>query len=537
MVLAVLLASSNRVVSRDELIERVWNGSPPPAAKTSLFTYLSHLRGELGSGAIEHLDGGYLVKADLNNLDALKFTNLMDAGSASLSSDPVAAAGSFDRALRLWRGAPFGDLGDEPALLMAAVHLEELRLVAEERRIDVYLMLGRHESLVGQLSNLVKQNPFRERFLSQLMVALYRSSRQADALRVFAEARGRFAEELGVDPSPPVWALEERILSHDPGLLYHPDQALSIGVGEMEPVGATLAPPGSAAAMSPLSPRKLRKSEPRPADRIAPMRTKRWRRVVTMIVGVLMVGSLAGVLTWSPRTSRTGCVPLPVLPTAWWSGDNTSSDVMGIHDASLVGDVRYGEGLVNEAFLLSGRGYVDVPHDPSLDPAATDFTLDLWVRFNSTTGEQVLAEKNIQNTNTTHIGWSFTKLPDGSLGFFSGGSSGAFGVVSEPRQIATGRWIHLAVVRRLDTLELFVDGYTEGFTEDPEAMFLDIVSTSSLKLGHRGNPIDTPGSVDASDKYLIGNIDEVHMWAGTALSAAEIGSLADAGAAGACPPA
>lgn len=250
-------------------------------------------------------------------------------------------------------GPAFGDLGDEPALLMEAAHLEELRLVAEERRIDVYLMLGRHEFLVGELSNLVKQNPFRERFLSQLMVLLYRSGRQADALRVFAEARGRFAEELGVGPSPPVWALEEQSYLTIPASCIPPDQALSIGVREMEPVGATLAPPGTVVAISPLSPYELRKSEPRPADRIAPMRTKRWRRVVTLIVGVLVVGGLAGVLTWSPRASRTGCVPLPILPTAWWSGDNTSKDVMGIHDASLVGDVRYGEGLVNEAFLCS----------------------------------------------------------------------------------------------------------------------------------------------------------------------------------------
>ncbi|HEX6299670.1 MAG TPA: AfsR/SARP family transcriptional regulator [Acidimicrobiia bacterium] len=301
MVLAVLLASSNRVVSRDELIERAWNGSPPPAAKTSLFTYLSHLRGELGSDAIEHVDGGYLVKADPNNLDALEFAHLMDSGSASLSSDPAGAAKLFDRALRLWRGPPFGDLGDEPALSLDRTHLEELRLVAEEKRIDAYLTLGRHETVVGELSTLVEQNPFRERFLSQLMVALYRSGRQADALRVFAEARRRFAEELGVDPSPPLWALEERILSHDSALLYPPDQALPIGARDLQPMSAALISQKTAVAGLSKSPGEYFAWEAPSAEGTTPMRSKRWRRAVTMIIGALIVGGFAGLVMWSSR--------------------------------------------------------------------------------------------------------------------------------------------------------------------------------------------------------------------------------------------
>jgi DNA-binding SARP family transcriptional activator len=303
MVLAVLFASSNRVVSRDELIERAWNGSPPPAAKTSLFTYVSHLRGELGSDAIKQLDGGYLVKVDPDNLDALEFARLIDSGSASLSSNPAGAAESFDRALRLWRGPPFGDLGDEPALLLERAHLVELRLVAEEKRADAYLMLGRHETVVGELSSLVEQNPFRERFLSQLMVALYRSGRQADALRVFSDARRRFAEELGVDPSPPVWALEERILAHDSALLFPPDQALSIGARGVQPVTSTLAPQETAVARLPQSPGEYFESEAPAAGETAPKRAKRWRRFVAVIVGVLIVGGLAGAVTWSTRDS------------------------------------------------------------------------------------------------------------------------------------------------------------------------------------------------------------------------------------------
>jgi DNA-binding SARP family transcriptional activator len=335
MVLAVLLASSNRVVSRDELIERAWNGSPPPAAKTSLFTYLSHLRAELGSDAIEHVDGGYLVRVDPKNLDALEFAQLIDSGSASLSSDPTGAAKSFDRALRLWKGLPFGDLGDEPTLLLERAHLAELRLVAEEKHIDASLMLGRHEKVVGELSTLVEQNPFRERFLSQLMVALYRSGRQADALRVFAEARRRFAEELGVDPSPPLWALEERILSHDSALLYPHDQALSIGARELQPVNAsTLAPPQTAATgVLPERPGEYFESESLSPEGTAPMPTKRRRRAVIMIIGALIVGSLVGVAAWGLRDSGS----FELIGT-WTTTECAQRRGVGTLNCSLGGD-------------------------------------------------------------------------------------------------------------------------------------------------------------------------------------------------------
>lgn len=216
MVLAVLLANANRVVSQGALIEAVWSGEPPDAAKATLQSYVSLLRKELG-GEIQRDGDGYRVVA-ADRLDASRFEHLVAEGRAKLDADPAVALVILQEALALWYGLPYGDLGGEPALTAEVVRLEELRLSAVEHRIQADLAVGNQGQVIGELETLVRENPFRERLRELQMLAFYRSGRQAEALRAYQRARTFLAEELGIDPSPELRELEQLILEQDAAL-------------------------------------------------------------------------------------------------------------------------------------------------------------------------------------------------------------------------------------------------------------------------------------------------------------------------------
>lgn len=216
MVLAVLLANANRVVSQDALIEAVWSGEPPDAAKATLQSYVSLLRKELG-GEIHREGDGYRVMA-ADRLDASRFERLVAEGRAKLDTDPAVALVILQEALALWYGLPYGDLGGEPALTTEVVRLEELRLSAVEHRIQADLAVGNQGQVIGELETLIRENPFRERLRELQMLAFYRSGRQAEALRAYQRARTFLGEELGIDPSPELRKLEQRILEQDAAL-------------------------------------------------------------------------------------------------------------------------------------------------------------------------------------------------------------------------------------------------------------------------------------------------------------------------------
>ena len=217
MVLAILLANANRVVSQDALIEAVWSGDPPDAARTTLHSYVSHLRRELG-GEIERQGHGYLMAADQTSLDALRFEHLVIDGRKKLKVDPAGALSVLHEALVMWFGNPYGDLGGAPTLAAEVARLDDLRLVAVEERIAADLATGNHRGVVAELDTLAREYPYRERLHVLHMLALYRSGRQADALRAFQRTRSLLAEELGIDPSAEMRDLEQRILEQDPGL-------------------------------------------------------------------------------------------------------------------------------------------------------------------------------------------------------------------------------------------------------------------------------------------------------------------------------
>ncbi len=218
--LAVLLLSANEVLSSDRLIEEVWGERAPASAPNMIQVYVSRLRKALGPGLLLTQTPGYVLRLGEGQLDATRFASLVArAGEAMASGDPGAARALLEDALELWRGPPLADFTYDAFAQGEVARLEELRLEALELRIDVDLALGRHSLLVGELEQLIAQYPLRERLRGQLMLALYRSGRQGEALAAYRAARSTLVEQLGIEPTPGLQLLEQAILAQDPELL------------------------------------------------------------------------------------------------------------------------------------------------------------------------------------------------------------------------------------------------------------------------------------------------------------------------------
>ena len=226
-VLAILLLDPNRIVSIDRLAEELYGGAPPVSAVTQVHRQISELRllleperpaGTAGS-VIETRPPGYRVRVEPDALDLLLVERLADdAGSARTSGDAEAAVRLYRQALAQWRGAPLADLAFEPFARPVIERLSDLRLTIVERCLGAELELGRGAELVAELEQLVLDNPLHEGLRGQLMVALYRAGRQADALARFREGRTALVEAFGLEPTPALKELERRVLRQDPGL-------------------------------------------------------------------------------------------------------------------------------------------------------------------------------------------------------------------------------------------------------------------------------------------------------------------------------
>ena len=218
--LAILLLSANRVVSLDRLADELYAGRPPVTAATQVHRHISELRRALGDEArLETRAPGYVLHLAGEQLDLRRFERLTrEAGQALGRGEPEMAFDLQRDALGLWRGAPLADLEREPFAELASGRLEEMLLAALEQRLDAELALGRHRELVGELEQLTAQHPLHEPFVSRLMLALYRSSRQADALDVYRRTRVRLVDDFGIDPGRELHELEHAILNHDPAL-------------------------------------------------------------------------------------------------------------------------------------------------------------------------------------------------------------------------------------------------------------------------------------------------------------------------------
>ena len=218
VLLGTLILGSNQVVSTSRLIDALWGEDPPPTAANTLQVHVSKLRKKLAGNdnserAIESSSSGYLLRTGPDDVDLRRYEELVGQTPA----DPAEESALLHEALELWRGPALADVSSD-LLAGDRARLDELRLVTLERRIEADLALGRHGELVGELEVLLHDHPLRDRFRRQLMVALYRSGRQADALAIYSHGREVLAEELGIDPSPALQKLELAILNQAPEL-------------------------------------------------------------------------------------------------------------------------------------------------------------------------------------------------------------------------------------------------------------------------------------------------------------------------------
>jgi YVTN family beta-propeller protein len=214
--LALLLLNPNEVVSSDLIIDELWEERPPATAAKIVQNAVAQLRRALGGDRVETRDRGYALHLAPGELDLDRFEDLV--ADARRTTSPAARARMYRDALGLWRGAPLQNIDPVPFARSAAARLEERRLVALEERIDADLAGGGHPDLVGELELLVGHHPFREQLRGQLILALYRTGRQAEALAAYQAARRTLADELGLEPGPALQELEKAILTQDPSL-------------------------------------------------------------------------------------------------------------------------------------------------------------------------------------------------------------------------------------------------------------------------------------------------------------------------------
>jgi len=214
-VLAILALDAGRVVSTDRLVDLLWGEQPPKTAVTSLQNFISQLRKTVGADVVVTKPPGYLLNVAAAQVDLNEFERLV---SQARSLEPEARGNKLREAFELWRGPPLADFAFEPFAETEIARLDELRSAALEDRIEADLEGGAAAELVGELEGLIKQNPLRERPRGQLMLALYRSGRQAEALRAYQEARRALVDELGIEPSPALQQLHASILRQESAL-------------------------------------------------------------------------------------------------------------------------------------------------------------------------------------------------------------------------------------------------------------------------------------------------------------------------------
>jgi DNA-binding SARP family transcriptional activator len=204
-VIAMLALRANRVVPQEQLIDALWDGEPPETARKALQVYVSQLRKVVGRDRLETQAPGYLLRLAPDELDLTRFERLHDSGEP-------------ERALELWRGDPLADFAERRFARSEIARLQELRLSCLEQRLEHDLAAGRDAELIGELEALVQEHPLREHLRAQLMLALYRAGRQAEALEAYQSARGVLVDELGIEPGPRLRDLHQQILTQDPAL-------------------------------------------------------------------------------------------------------------------------------------------------------------------------------------------------------------------------------------------------------------------------------------------------------------------------------
>ncbi len=222
-----LIVSEGKIISRELLVDEIWDGEPPAKAANALQAHVSRLRRKLcsaepgyrASRLVSHPRGYSLDLEDIE-VDAIEFVHRVKSAETMKQSDPETAAAVLHAALPMWHGPVFGGDAGGQLSKAAATRYEEYRLRAFESLFDYELSRGRHSLILGELQEIHVQNPFRERFCEQLMIALYRCGRQVDALEVYRRTWHLLIDELGIEASPRLRSVEHAILSHDAVLIH-----------------------------------------------------------------------------------------------------------------------------------------------------------------------------------------------------------------------------------------------------------------------------------------------------------------------------
>jgi len=239
--LAVLLLHANETLSTDALLDELWSERPPATAAKTVQVHVSRLRKALAvdgrTGPIVTRDHGYRLEADPEQIDARRFERLVAEARGDLDAgEPRRAAATLEEARALWRGPPLADLAYEAFAQSETARLADLRVAATELHVEARLALGAHAEVVGELEALIAEHPYRERLHCQLMLALYRSDRQAEALQAYQDARRALVDELGIEPGERLRELERAVLAQDPAL------ALPVEQPDAPPPPASAAP-------------------------------------------------------------------------------------------------------------------------------------------------------------------------------------------------------------------------------------------------------------------------------------------------------
>ena len=368
--LALLLINLNRSLPAGRIADALWRGEPPAGADVTLRTHVSHLRHRLaGIGAQDALvtrQAGYGLFVRPDQVDAAQFEHLLGLGREAVDvGEPERAAGLLVEALSLWRGSVLDDLGPPEFANTEAARLEELRLVALGHRIDADLALGKHHAVIAELERLVVAHPFREPLHSQLMLALYRSGRQADALAVSASVRRQLAEELGVDPGPALRELETAILRHDPALLLAGE-----GVGDM---ARPAVPPGALTNYRPPKPARSLVTRARLIDTLR----AGGRRRLTVIHGPAGFGKTTLAAQWREVLAEEG------VTVAWLTIDSDDNNVVWFlaHLIEAVRTVRptLAEGLRQALEERGENRHAGAEPRPRKSPGCGTARGDAWI--------------------------------------------------------------------------------------------------------------------------------------------------------------
>jgi DNA-binding SARP family transcriptional activator len=372
--LALLLLNSNRVLPTERLIEELWGETPPDTAANAVQVYVANLRKILQPGRLPGAASdvivtrapGYLIRVMSDDVDLMHFERLTADARRALTSDPETASTLLRQALALWRGPALADVVFEGPARGDITRLEELHLSALEDRIQADLDLGRHAALVGELTGLVAAHSVRERLHAQLMLALYRSGRQAEALKAYRDARTMLVEELGIDPSPELQSLEKAILQQDPALLLAPraeparppepparvaEERIAASTTVVEPAAAAAPPPPPPPPELPPQPAipappVAAATTPPSATKPGPPRRGRW--LLAAGAGLLVLGSFGGVVLHQRSTGGPAAVNPPTTgpgPSASPSSTPTGAAFPTAAERSLI--ALFPQGLVD----------------------------------------------------------------------------------------------------------------------------------------------------------------------------------------------